>query len=712
MFSNSKWIWLEGYDRENTFLSFSDKFNVESKKGTYKFCISVDTNYVLYINEQYVATGQYADYSFDKVYDVLDVTDYVIEGTNKIKVDCWHQGHDNLTGCSATAGLIYSVMNDENLLHSSSEDVLARPIAQYKMGPEVEIVTGQLGHSFAYDSRTEDAEYQAVCVMEKPLPVRIRPNNKLIVGNNEPAVLLVNGTFTEIGGKSTSDKMQYAAMSFSSYNCHRKLPSEKGIELKGREKHEGIFVIIDTGKENAGLLSLDLELEEDAEILVGWGEHLDDLRVRTSVGGRNFSGSYMAHKGRNKFLHYFRRLGMRYLQLNIYSRYAKIYYAGIKTTDYPLDHDVKFTCADELHTKIHEVCKRTLQMSMHEHYEDCPWREQALYSMDSRNQMLCGYYVFKEFAFAKASIRLLGESLRSDNLLELCAPSKGFSPIPSFSAVYLTQAYEYYKYSGDLEFMKEILPVLEKIAGTFVSYLDKRFNLVSVLPGYWNFAEWQEGLDGSAGGRANGKGEDSTKKEPCKLFDGPLTAFVSFGFRSLSSILKALGDAEKSKYYYDLHQNINRGINENLWDEEKHLYASYMNEEREHYHYAELTNSLIIYCDAVSEDRLDHILDCLSRNDKSMFEVTLSHSIFKYDALMRKPEKYARAVFKDIARQWGYMLYNNATTFWETIDGASAFGNAGSLCHGWSAIPVYFYHKYAIDLSGEITGLYECKISE
>ena len=54
MFSNSKWIWLEGYDRENTFLSFSDKFNVESKKGTYKFCISVDTNYVLYINEQYV----------------------------------------------------------------------------------------------------------------------------------------------------------------------------------------------------------------------------------------------------------------------------------------------------------------------------------------------------------------------------------------------------------------------------------------------------------------------------------------------------------------------------------------------------------------------------------------------------------------------------------------------------------------------------------
>ena len=79
---------------------------------------------------------------------------------------------------------------------------------------------------------------------------------------------------------------------------------------------------------------------------------------------------------------------------------------------------------------------------------------------------------------------------------------------------------------------------------------------------------------------------------------------------------------------------------------------------------------------------------------------------------MRKPDLYARYVFADIARQWGHMLYNNATTFWETIAGSSDFGNAGSLCHGWSAIPIYFYHRYALNMDGRTTGLYECEIHE
>ena len=40
------------------------------------------------------------------------------------------------------------------------------------------------------------------------------------------------------------------------------------------------------------------------------------------------------------------------------------------------------------------------------------------------------------------------------------------------------------------------------------------------------------------------------------------------------------------------------------------------------------------------------------------------------------------------------MLDNGATATWETIDGAKAFENAGSLCHGWTAIPIIYYHRY------------------
>ena len=42
------------------------------------------------------------------------------------------------------------------------------------------------------------------------------------------------------------------------------------------------------------------------------------------------------------------------------------------------------------------------------------------------------------------------------------------------------------------------------------------------------------------------------------------------------------------------------------------------------------------------------------------------------------------------------LLDAGADTFWETLEGADAFGKAGSLCHGWSAVPIYIFHRLGI----------------
>ena len=63
---------------------------------------------------------------------------------------------------------------------------------------------------------------------------------------------------------------------------------------------------------------------------------------------------------------------------------------------------------------------------------------------------------------------------------------------------------------------------------------------------------------------------------------------------------------------------------------------------------------------------------------------------FKYDALIRTDrEKYTDTVLSEIGDTYKVMV--DSGTVWETIDGAKAFDNAGSLCHGWSAMPVYYY---------------------
>jgi hypothetical protein len=79
----------------------------------------------------------------------------------------------------------------------------------------------------------------------------------------------------------------------------------------------------------------------------------------------------------------------------------------------------------ELREKIRNTAIHTLQCCMHEHYEDCPWREQALYTLDSRNQMLAGYEVFKDknAEFVRANLDLISRGVRKDGILALCYPA-------------------------------------------------------------------------------------------------------------------------------------------------------------------------------------------------------------------------------------------------------------------------------------------------
>ncbi len=700
VFGNAKWIWHKDYNKPNVYVSFSEKIYISEKSSEYLFYISVDTNYALYINGVFAGTGQYADFPEYKIYDVLDITDNLKQGENEIKIDCYHQGEDSSTHRAETAGVIYRLSHKEETLLTSSENTVVAPLCEFAMGQAADKVTGQLGYSFHYDSRhkADLSEESSACLVDKPLSYYPRPIKKLNIYDDTPTILTVRGTFKEADAKLISHRMQYAALKFIEPNVKQSLPSTQGIAVNASEG-DGIFFIIDLTEENTGFLSLDINLPCEAQILIGWGEHLDDMRVRTFVGGRNFCASYHGLKGRNIFINPFLRLGLRYLQVHVYAPSIILYYAGIRPTLYPVTDIVAFKCADNLHNKIYEVSVRTLLMCMHEHYEDCPWREQALYTMDSRNQMLCGYYAFREYDFARASLRLMALSVRDDNMLELCAPARVPITIPSFTAIFLTQVYEYTVYSGDRSLASEILPILYRIANNFVSRIDPAVGLISCFTEskYWNFYEWQDGLTGSISG--------SVAKEDI-TYDAPLNAFVSLGLRSFSDMLRILHQNDEADDYDIIRKKLNHAMNTVFWNPETGIYASYYKHD-EIYHYCELTQSLIAVADICPADRMETILNVLASN--KLINVTISHSIFKYEALMRHPLKYARFVFSDIAEKWGYMLYNNATTFWETIKGSSDFGNAGSLCHGWSAIPIYFYFKYAIGSTGEITGLYECR---
>ena len=76
-----------------------------------------------------------------------------------------------------------------------------------------------------------------------------------------------------------------------------------------------------------------------------------------------------------------------------------------------------------------------------------------------------------------------------------------------------------------------------------------------------------------------------------------------------------------------------------------------------------------------------------------MSKVNFSTKGFLYDALLKSDVSYGDFIINDIIRTYTPMIDAGATSFWETELGADDFGGIGSLCHGWSAMPVYYFAK-------------------
>ena len=154
------------------------------------------------------------------------------------------------------------------------------------------------------------------------------------------------------------------------------------------------------------------------------------------------------------------RLGCRYLEI-FSEQPIRLHYLGVIPQFYPIcKKEVIIENADD--RKIYNMCVKSLQLCMMEHYVDTPWREQCLYAFDSRNQMLCGYYAFENgnLEYVKSNLLLMSKDNYPTGLMSICYPCGIDLTIPSFSLYYTLSLKEYVEYSGDTSPCK-----LHKITG-------------------------------------------------------------------------------------------------------------------------------------------------------------------------------------------------------------------------------------------------------
>ena len=628
--SNADWIWCNSNPHQDEYGEFIDEFMYDA--GSVVLRISADSNYATYINGELAAWGQYADFPYDKVYDEVDITAFCKKGINRIATVVWYYGLDYIfVYYPGKAGLLYEVVCDDTVLCHTDRNTRARMSHAYR-NHRMRILSMQLGLGYGYDATREDVwltgelvGFSNATVVKQTLPLRKRPCDKLVFLEEVP-----------------------------------------GVECK---RISDTDVIFDLGKEQVGFLSLKLNSPCDQEIVISYGEHIEDGCVRRIIENRDFSASYRAKKGENQYLNPFRRFACRYLE--VHSEVPLLVEKMvIVPTMYVLEEKTR-PMLNEKQNKIYDMCVETLHLCMHEHYEDCPWREQALYAMDSRNQMLCGYYAFHEYRFPRANLELISKDNRPDGLLSICYPMCMDYVIVSFSLHYITACKEYLQYSGDKEFLKVIYPKLASIMEAFTKRIED--GLVHPFEGdcYWNFYEWRPHL--------NGEGELVGKS------DLILNALVSLGLQNMAIIAEEIGVAQD---YLHKAESLNRHIRESFWNAEE----SICYDSPEHVLCSQLGNALAVLCGAIIGQEAQAVAEHLVA-DQTLTPISLSMVCFKYDALLKVDrETYASFVLEDIEKIYTPMIDFGSTTVWETELGQADFSNAGSLCHGWSALPIYYYH--------------------
>ena len=630
IFEKASWIWCNSSPGEDEYGEFADSFTYKSGRAVLR--ISADSNYAAYVNGRLAAWGQYADFPYDKVYDEVDVTVYCREGENRLAVLVWYYGIDTTqVYYPGNAGVLYELACGQEILCESNEKTLSRQSRAYQSHRKQRI-TEQLGFGYGYDATKEDEWKTGILVDFSPSEIvdqnptlSLRPCKKLTL-----------------------------------------MPEVMGRECKHITDTDVIF---DLGGEQVGFLSFVLISPCEQDITVAYGEHLADGRVRHEIDGRNFSISYRAKNGENTFLNPFRRFGCRYLE--VYSEYPlEIRKMAIAPTLYELAEKERPRLTGK-QNKIYDMCVETLRLCMHEHYEDCPWREQALYTMDSRNQMLCGYYAFDEYIFPRANLELISKDRRADGLLSICYPMSWDYVIPSFTLHYVTECREYMDYSGDKDFIREIYPRLVSCVETFRKHMEDGLVMPFMGENYWNFYEWRDGLDGA----------DKSKTAP----DLILNALLSVALQNMA----AIGDAlEMENDYAKLAETLNMRIHAVFLDKKTGIFYDFP----EHHSYSQLGNALAVLCGAAETEEARAICERLE-TDSDMTPISLSMKCFKYDAWLKvNRERYAPVVLADIEDTYTPMIEYGSTTVWETELGEKDFDNAGSLCHGWSALPIYYYH--------------------
>jgi alpha-L-rhamnosidase len=235
--------------------------------------------------------------------------------------------------------------------------------------------------------------------------------------------------------------------------------------------------------------------------------------------------------------------------------------------------------------------------------------------------------------------------------------------------------WEYFWYSGDRTFLKQIFPAVLKNLKGAANMLDEN----GLFTGnYWNMFDW------------TGADQDrNTVTHNTMFFIGAIDAALKCA--------DALDDTKNAAGLKKLRTKLKRNVNR-LWDTEKNAYPDSIHDDGTiSPSVCQHTSFLSILYDIVEKKHHVAALNNVLNKPDGMVGIGSPFALLYLYEMMDK-EGLQDEIIESIYRNYEEMLRQGATTVWEQLR------DTRSHCHAWSSSPIYFLNRIVLGVRQTAAG--------
>ncbi len=500
----------------------------------------------------------------------------------------------------------------------------------------------------------------------------------------------------ESGKASDTSSTVYRPAGFWNFNSFDDIPSKFSLERRHDVAVGCSDGLYDFGKETFGFVKLH-GIVGEGEINLYYGESIEEARDKEyceTLDKLVVKGGVVIDlvTGKSAPL-----TDVYTLENSKAFRYVLVDAKGCTVGDVSMDYEfmpeqVKgaFRCSDEEINRIWEIAAYTMQLTAREFFIDGIKRDRWVWSGDASQSYLMNYYLFNDNEMVKRTTWLLGGKL---------PVTSHINTILEYTFFWLNSIYDYYLYSGDRHFLKQVYPMMQRYMDFVLCRTDSD-GMVEGLAGDWVFIDWADAPMDKHGQLAFEQ----------ILFKKSLDA--------IAAVAEIVGDSSDSGKYGKLAEDLDAKLLPCFWNEtQRALIHSRIHGEQSEcvFRYPNIFAVLFGY---LGKEQQETVKRTVILNDDVLKITTPYMRFYELESLCILGE-HCR-VMHEIKDYWGGMLREGATTFWEKYNpdehGVSKYGMYGrpygkSLCHAWGASPVYLLGKYFLGVKPTKPGYEEYVVS-